>query len=130
MNLNYSKEKILAGVCLVSLLGISPQAFAGGENSPLPMEQQQATKKITGTVSDAMGPIIGASVLVKGTSTGVATDFDGNFTLNAKPGATLVISYIGYLTKEVKVDSRNSTTSPSKRTSKCSTRWWLSVMVR
>ena len=108
MNLNCSKEKILAGVCLVSLLGISPQAFAGGENSPLPMEQQQATKKITGTVSDAMGPIIGASVLVKGTSTGVATDFDGNFTLNAKPGATLVISYIGYLTKEVKVDSRNS----------------------
>ena len=108
MNLNYSKEKILAGVCLVSLLGISPQAFAGGKNSPLPMEQQQATKKITGTVSDAMGPVIGASVLVKGTSTGAATDFDGKFTLNAKPGATLVISYIGYLTKEVKVDSRNS----------------------
>ena len=108
MNLNYSKEKILAGVCLVSLLGISPQAFAGGKNSPLLMEQQQATKKITGTVSDAMGPVIGASVLVKGTSTGAATDFDGKFTLNAKPGATLVISYIGYLTKEVKVDSRNS----------------------
>jgi hypothetical protein len=130
MNLNYSKEKILAGVCLVSLLGISPQAFAGGKNSPLPMEQQQATKKITGTVSDAMGPVIGASVLVKGTSTGAATDFDGKFTLNAKPGATLVISYIGYLTKEVKVDSPILTTSPSKRTSRCSTRWWWSVTVR
>jgi len=72
------------------------------------MEQQQATKKITGTVSDAMGPVIGASVLVKGTSTGAATDFDGRFTLNVKPGATLVISYIGYISREVKVDSRNN----------------------
>ena len=108
MSLIYSKEKILAGACLVSLLGMSPQAFAGGNGSPLPMEQQQATKKITGTVTDAMGPVIGASVLVKGTSTGAATDFDGKFTLNAAPGATLVVSYIGYVTKEVKVDSRNT----------------------
>ena len=95
MSLINSKEKILAGACLVSLLGMSPQAFAGGNGSPLPMEQQQATKKITGTVTDAMGPVIGASVLVKGTSTGAATDFDGKFTLNAAPGATLVVSYIG-----------------------------------
>ena len=108
MNLNCSKEKILAGVCSITLLGISPQALAGGGHSPLPLEQQQATKKITGTVSDAMGPIIGASVLVKGTSTGAATDFDGKFTLNVKPGATLVISYIGYVTKEVKTDARNA----------------------
>ena len=47
MSLINSKEKILAGACLVSLLGMSPQAFAGGNGSPLPMEQQQATKKIT-----------------------------------------------------------------------------------
>jgi len=77
--------------------------YAGGTYAPLEVQQ---TKKITGTVSDAMGPVIGASVVIKGTSNGVATDFDGNFSLNASQGQTLVISYIGYLTKEVKVDGR------------------------
>lgn len=47
-----------------------------------------------------MGPIIGANVLEKGTTNGVITDIDGNFTLNVKPGATLVISYIGYMNQE------------------------------
>ena len=108
MNLNYGKEKILVGVCSIALLGVSPQAFAVGETSPLAMAQQQATKKISGTVSDAMGPVIGASVLVKGTSTGTVTDFDGKFSLNVKPGATLVVSYIGYITKEVKVGQQNT----------------------
>ena len=67
------------------------------------VQETQQAKKITGTVTDAMGPVIGASVVVKGTSNGVATDFDGNFSLNANPGQTLVITYIGYTTKEVKI---------------------------
>ena len=71
------------------------------------MCSMQQTKKITGTITDAQGPVIGASVVVKGTSNGVATDFDGNFTLNVSQGQTLVISYIGYLTKEVKIDGRS-----------------------
>ena len=83
----------------------SMQAYAGGGISPVPAVQQ--TKKITGTISDSQGPVIGASVVVKGTSNGVATDFDGNFTLNVNQGQTLVISYIGYLTKEVKIDGRS-----------------------
>ena len=54
-----------------------------------------------------MGPVIGASVVEKGnTSNGVITDFDGNFTINVKPGATLVISYIGYTTQEIAVGDR------------------------
>ena len=76
----------------------------GGGNSPVPAVQQ--SKKITGTVVDSQGPIIGASVVVKGTSNGIATDFDGNFTLNVNQGQTIQISYIGYLTKEFKVDGR------------------------
>ena len=76
----------------------------GGGNSPVPAVQQ--SKKITGTVVDSQGPIIGASVVVKGTSNGIATDFDGNFTLNVNQGETIQISYIGYLTKEIKVDGR------------------------
>ena len=46
-------------------------------------------------------PVIGASVLVKGTTTGVITDHDGRFSVSSEPGATLVISYIGYHTCEV-----------------------------
>ena len=108
MNLNCSKKSLLATLYLASMLSYSSQISAapGGSGSPLPMDVQQ-TKKITGTVSDAMGPVIGASVLVKGTSTGVATDFDGNFSLNVPSGATLVVSYIGYVTKEIKVGSQN-----------------------
>jgi len=105
MNLNCSKNSLLAALCTMTLLGYSPAMYAAKGNAPLPTELQQA-KKITGTVSDAMGPVIGASVVVKGTSNGVATDFDGNFTLNVSQGQTLVISYIGYLTKEVKIGAQ------------------------
>jgi len=101
----FRKTALLVGAC--SLLGIvSPQsAYAA---SPTPdVQAQQQSKKITGTVSDAMGPVIGASVVVKGTSNGVATDIDGKFSLNARPGQTLVVSFVGYLSKEVKVDSKN-----------------------
>ena len=103
MNLNCSKNSLLAGLCAMTLLGTSPAMYAAeGSSLPLPAEQQQA-KKITGTVTDAMGPVIGASVIIKGSSNGVATDFDGRFSLQASPGQTLVVSYIGYLNKEVKV---------------------------
>ena len=65
---------------------------------------EQSTKKVTGTVVDPSGEsVIGASILEKGTTNGTITDFDGNFRLDVKPGATLVISYIGYKTQEVKV---------------------------
>ena len=68
---------------------------------------QQSTKKIMGTVSDSQGAVIGASIVEKGTSNGTVTDFDGNFTLNVKPNATLVISYIGYTTQEIAVGNRS-----------------------
>jgi TonB-linked SusC/RagA family outer membrane protein len=61
---------------------------------------------ITGTVSDQVGPVIGASVVEKGTSNGVVTDLDGNFALSVNPGATLVISSIGYTTQEIPVGSK------------------------
>jgi TonB-dependent starch-binding outer membrane protein SusC len=57
---------------------------------------------VKGHVKDATGEtIIGASVKVAGTNTGTVTDFDGNFTLNVKKGATLIISYIGYSSKTI-----------------------------
>ena len=63
---------------------------------------------IKGTVTDKKlnEPIIGASVIVKGSTNGTITDFDGKFAVsNVQVGKTLVISYIGYQTKEIKITS-------------------------
>ena len=62
---------------------------------------------VTGTVLDDVGPLIGASVLEKGTSNGAVTDLDGHFSLRVSPGATLVVSMIGYSTQEIPVGSQN-----------------------
>ncbi len=71
------------------------------------IEQQSKVRKVSGTVTDASGPVIGATVKVKNTKTGTITDFDGHFTLNIPVGATLVVSYIGYAEKEVVFRSEN-----------------------
>ncbi|BFP41652.1 TonB-dependent receptor [Flavobacteriaceae bacterium GF1] len=64
---------------------------------------------VTGTVSDASGPLPGASVVVKGTTNGTQTDFDGNYTLDGvDSNATLVFSYIGYATQEVAVNGQTT----------------------
>ena len=67
----------------------------------------QQTITISGTIVDAVTgePVIGANVLVKGTTNGTSTDFDGKFSLEAPAGATLVVSYIGYVNHEVKATS-------------------------
>ncbi len=66
-------------------------------------------KEITGSVKDISGvPLPGVNVIIKGTTNGVSTDFDGNFTLNAKAGDVLVVSFLGMRTVEVTVDSNNS----------------------
>ncbi|RAV30837.1 SusC/RagA family TonB-linked outer membrane protein [Sinomicrobium soli] len=68
-------------------------------------------KTVSGTVNDASGlPLPGANVLVKGTTTGTQTDFDGNFTLTASQGQTLVISYIGMKTQEVQIGASSNIT--------------------
>ena len=58
---------------------------------------------VTGTVEDSDGPLIGASVLVKGTTVGTITDFDGNYSIEANIGAELEFSYVGYSTQTIKV---------------------------
>ena len=64
---------------------------------------------IRGVVKDASDePIIGASVLEKGTTNGTITDFDGNFTLKTQSDGTLVVSYVGYQTQEVKINGKTS----------------------
>ncbi len=68
----------------------------------------QQASKISGTVTDGKEPIIGASIRVKGTTTGAVTDLDGRFTVDVKPGTELIISYVGY--KEVTVKAANGMT--------------------
>ena len=66
------------------------------------LQMKPADTKVTGQVVDETGePVIGATVTVKGTKTVAVTDFDGNFTINAPSGATLVITYLGYKAQEV-----------------------------
>ena len=85
------KRNLMFKVLLMLMVGcfLSIDAFA-----------QQMTVK--GLVKDTTGePIIGANVVVKGTTNGTITDFDGNFLLNANKGDIIVISFIGYLTQEL-----------------------------
>ncbi len=67
-------------------------------------------QEVSGTVSDANGPLPGASVVEKGTTNGTQTDFDGNFTITVGENATLVISYIGYSTTEIPVGGQTNIT--------------------
>ncbi len=70
----------------------------------LPFSLVQAqTVKVNGRVTDDLNePMIGVSIVEKGTANGCITDIDGNYTLNVKQGATLVYSYIGYVALERK----------------------------
>lgn len=69
----------------------------------------QQTKKITGVVVDETGfPVIGANIIEKGTTNGVITDLDGNFSLEVPDGAIIEISYIGYTTQEIPVKGQTN----------------------
>ena len=106
MNFNFRKTVLLMGACAMVGLAASP-AYASSEAAP---EAVQQSKTVTGTVSDAGGPVIGATIMEKGTSNGTVTDLDGNFSLNVQPGATIVISYIGYKTQEIVVGNQSNFT--------------------
>lgn len=74
------------------------------ERAQLSASSQADKKKITGTIVDHNNePVIGANVVVKGTTNGTVTDIDGKFTLEVEPQNTLYISYIGYLPQEIVV---------------------------
>lgn len=72
---------------------------------------QQKTKIVSGVINDETGlPVIGANVVEKGTTNGTITDAEGRFSLNVASDATLVITYIGYVTSEIPVIGKNSVT--------------------
>ena len=92
---------------LASGIPVMNQALAAKDSAPIQIDSQ--TIKVTGIVKDNTGPIIGASISEKGTTNSTVTNIDGNFTLNVKSGATLVVSYIGMKTVEVKASTKPMT---------------------
>lgn len=95
---------------LIKLLACATFAV-GGVVPAVAQQGASVTRQVaacTGTVVDSQGePVIGASVVVKGTSTGAATDIDGKFSIpNVKSGAVIVVSSVGYKTEEVKWEGR------------------------
>ncbi len=104
MNLNFRKTVLLMGACL----GVGMFSPAYASSSYVAAAAVQQTKKVSGVVNDAAGPVIGATIMEKGTSNGTVTDFDGNFSLDVQPGATLVITYIGYKTQEIVVGNQST----------------------
>ena len=105
MNQNFRKTALLAGVCAIAGLLWSPQAMA--DSAVKSVQSVQQTKKVSGTVVDATGPVIGASIMEKGTSNGTVTDLDGNYSLSVGPNATLVVTYVGFKTYEVRVGNES-----------------------
>lgn len=105
MNKHAKRTALVAGMCLSLMWTGGPQAWA----APAELQATQQAKAVSGVIIDASGlPVIGANVLEKGTSNGTITDLDGKFTLNVKPGSTLVISYIGYVSQEIKVGNQTT----------------------
>ena len=96
MSFKAKKTALFVGLCFLGMVS-AQQASAATEVASV-----QQTKQVSGHVADSQGPLIGATVMEKGTNNGTVTDFDGNFSLNVNPGATLVVSYVGYESQEVK----------------------------
>ena len=117
MTKNESKLLSLQGIAKASAFCLLLSAFSvnAAMAAPAPagtvdevMAVQQG-KKVTGVVVDGTGePVIGANVVVKGTTNGTITDFDGNYTIEGvSANDVLVISYIGYLSQEVPVGNQS-----------------------
>ena len=99
-------KNILSTIALCAVLALSP-AVLGGQNGY--NAQAQNNVNVTGTVVDENGePMLGAGVVVKGTTTGTTVDFDGNFSLSAPVGSVLQIITVGYTTVEVTVNAAGS----------------------
>lgn len=97
--------KFLTAVAISALFLCNNNAMAAPTalGSSLGITEQLQNQSVSGIVTDANGePVIGASIVEKGTANGCITDVDGRFTLDVKPGAVLKISFVGFQTSELK----------------------------
>lgn len=98
MEQNFTKQGGLKAIGLLFILTLL-----------LGVQSMYAQSTITGTINDALGPLPGASVVAKGTTTGAVADFDGNYSIDVPEGAaTLVFSYVGYAAQEVAINGQST----------------------
>ena len=103
MNLNLKKATLVVTMSTV-MMGVAPLTVAAETTGSMPTAPAKTGKVVRGVVSDSQGPLVGATVMEKGTSNGTVTDFDGNYKLTvSNPDAILVVKYVGYLPEELGV---------------------------
>ena len=99
----FSRAMVKVAACTMLAAGLPLAMYAEAGNTEAAVIAAQQTRTVSGQVVDSNGEsIIGANIVEKGTANGTITDFDGKFSLKVAPNATLVISYIGYKTIEMK----------------------------
>lgn len=103
------KSKLVNWILLSGLLVVPIGVFAETTSSKQKTSVSQQTGSVKGVVNDDAGPIAGASVVIKGTTTGTISDMEGRFTLDGvKNGDIIQFSYIGYVTHEVRYTGQAS----------------------
>ena len=103
MNLNLKKATLVVTMSTV-MMGFTPLTVAAETAGSMPTAPAKTGKVVRGTVVDSQGPLIGATVMEKGTNNGTVTDFDGNYSLKvSNPDAVLEVKYVGYLTEELAI---------------------------
>lgn len=98
-----NRKALIALLLCTGFVATHPLSAFAEESVAMVQTVQQQKQSVSGIIRDVTGePIIGASILEKGTANGTITDFDGKFAMSVKPNAILVVSYIGYQSQEVK----------------------------
>ncbi|EKF54303.1 TonB-dependent receptor plug [Galbibacter marinus] len=102
--------KLTAVFFMLSILNSYGSNFSQSVSNEVSTTTKQETITVSGTITEVGTdmPIPGANILEKGTTNGVMTDFDGNYTIEIPSNATLVVSYIGFATQEIAVSGRSN----------------------
>ncbi|MDF9831772.1 SusC/RagA family TonB-linked outer membrane protein [Parabacteroides sp. PF5-6] len=101
-------NKFLCVFALAASVCFSGNVYAADNQMNESMAVTQQKRKVTGVINDDFGPVAGASIAVKGTTTGTISNFDGEFSIDVSDGQTLVISFIGYIPQEIVVSGQTT----------------------
>ena len=107
-HLFFSKNMLKAATCTLLVTGFTPIINANNDKKAMEITQQK-TITVHGTVKDAKGePLIGATITEKGTKNSTVTDLDGKYSLEISLPCSVIITYVGYTTRELVIDSKAS----------------------
>ena len=92
------------------------------------LEVSAQNVRVSGVVTDALGPIPGVNIMEEGTTNGTVTDVNGKYSISVSAKSTLVFSCIGYKEQKIRVGTKTVLNVNMVKSRKCSMNWWLSVM--